>query len=562
MTNANECTCPSGDGSLRHPCPAHPAPVELAGVAATLTFINGRPAMCGCQVEYSSGGGEYSDVIYVTLCAKHSGSAILDLVATNRIALTPEYEGQWHADLYLDREIPLAKADGATPAEAVLALMSAERIDPEQESVEQAGGDERAAFRPAQVISYRPGMGEVTIYVAGRVPGYMNIGDTVYVSDRAPVEQPSAALAQPSPAQAEKAEVERPEVAEVAFVLRNIGAMDAEDIDGDNVDLRFEDAEGRDTGCDVSIVEYAEKAADLFEQHDRIVGALRAENAKLSEALDRWPLIRDSLKLRLADALARVEELEKELAMARDAAAKGDAARRAAGGMEMEIQELREKVTELQKELRSRWTYASTQATNCAGCGEYKHTPLRVDWMGGYVCLTCIDKKLEELHDDQAQHSVPEGFREKFKQCMELAFAEIAYYVSPKKARDPNSRARKAGALATELHAMLAAAPGNSVPQAWLDVQAERHRQITAEGWTPEHDDKHNGGELADAAACYALWAGGINPGNWREFWPWAPEWLKHSEPRRMLVKAGALILAEIERLDRAAAAGKEVGHE
>ncbi|MFU4327182.1 hypothetical protein ACM726_02680 [Pseudomonas aeruginosa] len=141
MTKSNECTCPSGDGSLRHPCPAHPASVELAGVAANLTFINGRPAMCGCQVEYSSGGGEYSDVIYVTLCAKHSGSAILDLVATNRIALTPEYEGQWHADLYLDREIPLAKAEGATPAEAVLALMSAERIDPEQESVEQAGGE-------------------------------------------------------------------------------------------------------------------------------------------------------------------------------------------------------------------------------------------------------------------------------------------------------------------------------------------------------------------------------------------------------------------------------------
>ncbi|MBI7024060.1 hypothetical protein JEW38_08515 [Pseudomonas aeruginosa] len=145
MTESKICTCPSGDGSLRWPCPAHPA-VDQADVAAKLTFINGRPAMCGCQVEYSDGGGEYSDVIYVTLCAKHSGSAILDLVATNRIALTPEYEGQWHADLYLDREIPLAKVEGATPAEAVLALMSAERIDPEQESVEQAGGDERAAF--------------------------------------------------------------------------------------------------------------------------------------------------------------------------------------------------------------------------------------------------------------------------------------------------------------------------------------------------------------------------------------------------------------------------------
>ncbi len=97
-------------------------------------------------------------------------------------------------------------------------------------------------------------------------------------------------------------------------------------------------------------------------------------------------------------------------------------------------------------------------------------------------------------------------------------------------------------------------APAGQVPQAWLDVQAERRRQVEAEGWTPEHDDEHSHGELADAAACYALWAGGINPGNWREFWPWAPEWLKHSEPRRMLVKAAALILAEIERLDRAAA--------
>ena len=42
-------------------------------------------------------------------------------------------------------------------------------------------------------------------------------------------------------------------------------------------------------------------------------------------------------------------------------------------------------------------TYTSTQATNCAVCGEHKHTPLRIDSMGGYVCLTCIDKKLGSL---------------------------------------------------------------------------------------------------------------------------------------------------------------------
>lgn len=54
------------------------------------------------------------------------------------------------------------------------------------------------------------------------------------------------------------------------------------------------------------------------------------------------------------------------------------------------------------------YAYASTQATTCAECGEHKHTPLRVDAMGGYVCLTCIDKKLGALlgefgHNDEGQ---------------------------------------------------------------------------------------------------------------------------------------------------------------
>ena len=90
--------------------------------------------------------------------------------------------------------------------------------------------------------------------------------------------------------------------------------------------------------------------------------------------------------------------------------------------------------------------------------------------------------------------------------------------------------------------------------QAAYDVLAERRRQVEADGWTPEHDDQHEVGELATAAACYAgnaggyVWAGG-RPG---EVWPWAREWWKPSTPRRDLVKAAALILAEIERLDRA----------
>ncbi len=41
--------------------------------------------------------------------------------------------------------------------------------------------------------------------------------------------------------------------------------------------------------------------------------------------------------------------------------------------------------------------------------------------------------------------------------------------------------------------------------QAAADVLAERHRQVEAKGWTPEHDDEHDGGQLAAAASAYAL---------------------------------------------------------
>lgn len=97
------------------------------------------------------------------------------------------------------------------------------------------------------------------------------------------------------------------------------------------------------------------------------------------------------------------------------------------------------------------------------------------------------------------------------------------------------------------------------------DVIAERQRQITTEGWTPEHDDQHSDNELAGAAACYAMnmhdfYIHYTDELNWSEApkpddWPWSEEWWKPTNPRRDLVKAAALILAEIERLDRAAIA-------
>jgi len=105
-------------------------------------------------------------------------------------------------------------------------------------------------------------------------------------------------------------------------------------------------------------------------------------------------------------------------------------------------------------------------------------------------------------------------------------------------------------------HATVAASRG---PIA--DIAEERDRQIGVEGWTPAHDDQHHDGELSAAAGCYAFTAvlrtgeiehpeDGMN--EWR-FWPWDSAWWKPSrEPRRNLVKAGALIVAELERLNRA----------
>lgn len=84
-------------------------------------------------------------------------------------------------------------------------------------------------------------------------------------------------------------------------------------------------------------------------------------------------------------------------------------------------------------------------------------------------------------------------------------------------------------------------------------IAEERQRQIESEGWSDDHDDTHDGEQLARAAVCYAT------PKFWRScmvidlMWPWNKSWWKPSPDNRIreLVKAGALIAAEIDRLHR-----------
>jgi len=94
---------------------------------------------------------------------------------------------------------------------------------------------------------------------------------------------------------------------------------------------------------------------------------------------------------------------------------------------------------------------------------------------------------------------------------------------------------------------------------ALVHILQERLRQVS-DGYGPAHDDEHRRGEIAQAAAsltCIALvsidsagnasyWAG-----NAESFWP--DDWtaLSSKSQRQDLVRAAALLIAEIERLDR-----------
>lgn len=101
-----------------------------------------------------------------------------------------------------------------------------------------------------------------------------------------------------------------------------------------------------------------------------------------------------------------------------------------------------------------------------------------------------------------------------------------------------------------------AAAP-HAANQVLREVFIERERQIVHEGFDAPHDDDHGDGQLCRAAMGYCQSASTClcdtsalakKPPS---YWPWHPDWWKPKTSRRDLIRAAALIVAEIERLDR-----------
>jgi len=107
------------------------------------------------------------------------------------------------------------------------------------------------------------------------------------------------------------------------------------------------------------------------------------------------------------------------------------------------------------------------------------------------------------------------------------------------------------------------------------EIGAERSRQIHKKGYVYEHDDKHADGSIAMAAAHYAStepvyvlrrrtghYSPDADPYYSLKAYPWDLEFDSKREHtrREQLVIAGALIVAEIERIDRAAPSATKEG--
>jgi hypothetical protein len=81
-------------------------------------------------------------------------------------------------------------------------------------------------------------------------------------------------------------------------------------------------------------------------------------------------------------------------------------------------------------------------------------------------------------------------------------------------------------------------------------IQAERDRQVAAEGYDRAHDDAHEDGEIGQAARCYHMLATGPAT-HCPSDWPWSWVSWKPKGRRSNLIRAGALYQAEKDRIQR-----------
>ncbi len=259
MTESKICTCPSGDGSLVHPCPAHPA-VEQAGGDERAAFEKIHTVPRG--IMWNEEKSQYVRV-HEKHCSLRTWNSFVALWAG------------W-----------MARAALAQPSPVSEALIY-------------------ACKNLAQITS-SDGSGHADIAMA--VLRMAGVGDDE--RERLVNEWKAARAWKPAPAQAEQAEAERLDwpsaLLDVAVLQEALTSRDSD-----------ERMKNMDAG---EVIRRAfGKLTEIRAQHERIVGALRTKADQLREALE-WrkenqagqrELLRSVTAERDA-ALARVAELEKQ----------------------------------------------------------------------------------------------------------------------------------------------------------------------------------------------------------------------------------------------------------
>ncbi|WP_373557939.1 hypothetical protein, partial [Pseudomonas aeruginosa] len=235
MNKANECTCPSGNGSLVHPCPTHPA-VEQAGGDERAAFELFVRKHCGMPAH-----------IAVNWDAKFTNDAWEGWKARAALA-QPSPDAPYADDIAADLE----RSDW-TPEDALRWYAAGKHFD-------TVNGRTRIIDTGA---------------VASNALKHLSLPYLEMKGD-AELTELREAMAQPSPAQAE---AERPEV--VAY--RTIGRHEKHQHPHYALNYYKQNAEDqaahwRERGCEVSEDELMTVA-----QHERIVGELRAVIAQLRQ---------------------------------------------------------------------------------------------------------------------------------------------------------------------------------------------------------------------------------------------------------------------------------------
>ncbi|MGV8261734.1 hypothetical protein ACV334_02515 [Pseudomonas aeruginosa] len=440
------CTCPSGDGSLVHPCPAHPAPAEQAGGDERAAFERAFTVQEG--ICFDDKRGEYRSMNLRAIEATDAQDLNLRLQgwqARAALASTPVAD-----------ESPMAKMADALREKARQEQQAyQDRRNQATEWGPMPEGTEADRLISTDPVAHVAG-DETSRYLEwakDRSAWEMPVGTPVYY----------AALAQPCPA--------RPEV--VAFI----------DTATDNK-VHFHatawDQRHRLNGAELMTVA----------QHDRIVGELRADRDSWAEQAEQRLADWDEMRKERDAALAKVERLRES---------KGDPSGSFDRCMKM-MYERDENAKRLDAALaRVAELEKGTVYVEARQCDECQHVGINDSADGLAACHDCDwtgpEPDEDKCPDCQRENCMAAACPQCGARYVLVASEEIAAPVAQAQHSVPVAReqlerlvrildAHNYAKDAEALMALLAAAPGKEVPQAWLDVQAERRRQVEAEGWT------------------------------------------------------------------------------